>query len=119
MVPEIQKIKVIKIKVMKNYLNLIEEKKFEILEELRDAAEATLMTYEEEGEDITDMEVGDIAWNFVDDASYEYTEALMFVLDIDDEDVIEEILENEGEVQDILFGENNVEMLNEVFGYQK
>jgi len=110
-VPEEQKIK-----VMLDYLSLIEEKKVEILEQLRDAAEATLMTYESEGEDISDMEVGDIVWNFVDDASYEYTEALMFALDIDDEDIIEEILENEGEVQDILFGENNIEMLNEVFG---
>lgn len=104
---------------MLDYLSLIEEKKVEILEQLRDAAEATLMTYESEGEDISDMEVGDIVWNFVDDASYEYTEALMFALDIDDEDIIEEILENEGEVQDILFGENNIEILQQVFGYQK
>ena len=108
-----------KIKVMLDYLSLIEEKKLQILEELKDAAQITLETYEDEGEDISGMEVGDIVWNFVDDASYEYQEALMFALDIDDEDVIEEILENEGEVQDILFGESNVKMLNEVFGYQK
>ncbi len=104
---------------MLDYLSLIEEKKLQILEELKDAAQITLETYEDEGEDISGMEVGDIVWNFVDDASYEYQEALMFALDIDDEDVIEEILENEGEVQDILFGESNVKMLNEVFGYQK
>ena len=89
---------------MLDYLSLIEEKKVEILEQLRDAAEATLMTYESEGEDISGFDVDDIVFNFVDDASYEYQEALMFVLDIDDEDVIEEILENEEEINNILFG---------------
>jgi hypothetical protein len=88
---------------MLDYLSLIEEKKVEILEQLRDAAEATLMTYESEGEDISGFDVDDIVFNFVDDASYEYTEALMFVLDID-EDVVEEILENEEEINNILFG---------------
>ena len=100
--------------------NLIEEKKLQIIEELRDAAQITLETYEDEGEDVSGIDLGDIVWNFVDDASYEYVEVLRWVLGDDiNEDVIDEILDNEGEVQDILFGEDNYEMIKQVFGYQK
>jgi len=100
--------------------NLIEEKKLQIIEELRDAAQITLETYEDEGEDVSGMDLGDIVWNFVDDASYEYVEVLRWVLGDDiNEDVIDEILDNEGEVQDILFGEDNYEMIKQVFGEAK
>ena len=76
--------------------NLIEEKKLQIIEELRDAAQITLETYEDEGEDVSGIDLGDIVWNFVDDASYEYVEVLRWVLgdDINEDVWIKAIDEN-------------------------
>ena len=87
---------------MSNLINLVKEKKTEILNQLKDAAQIEIEMYEDMGEECN-LEVDDMIWNYADDYTYEFKSALSYVLDIEEDEVDNFVGEFEEEINNILF----------------
>ena len=87
---------------MSNLINLVKEKKDEILNQLKDAAQIEIEMYEDMGEECN-SDVDDIVWNYADDYTYEFQSALSDVLEIDEDEVDDLVGNFEEEINNILF----------------
>ena len=87
---------------MSNLMNLVKEKKDEILNQLKDAAQIEIEMYEDMGEECN-SDVDDIVWNYADDYTYEFQSALSDVLEIDEDEVNDLVGNFEEEINNILF----------------
>jgi hypothetical protein len=87
---------------MSNLMNLVKEKKDEILNQLKDAAQIEIEMYEDMGEECN-SDVDDIVWNYADDYTYEFQSALSDVLEIDEDEVDDLVGNFEEEINNILF----------------
>ena len=83
-------------------MNLVKEKKTEILNQLKDAAQIEIEMYEDMGEECN-SDVDDIVWNYADDYTYEFQSALSDVLEIDEDEVDDLVGNFEEEINNILF----------------
>ena len=87
---------------MSNLMNLVKEKKDEILNQLKDAAQIEIEMYEDMGEECN-SDLDDIVWNYADDYTYEFQSALSDVLEIDEDEVDDLVGNFEEEINNILF----------------
>ena len=87
---------------MSNLINLVKEKKDEILNQLKDAAQIEIEMYEDMGEECN-SDLDDIVWNYADDYTYEFQSALSDVLEIDEDEVDDLVGNFEEEINNILF----------------